>query len=59
MRTGSIGRKENSVNLQILETYGSAGLLVAGFLAFARLLISRGFRLTFKAEVPTRRARPD
>jgi hypothetical protein len=47
------------VNLQLLEAYGSAGLLVAGLLAVAKLLISRGFRLTFKAEVPRRRARSD
>jgi hypothetical protein len=53
------GRKENGETLPMLETYGSAGLLVAAVLAIAKLLVSRGFRLTFKAEVPTRRARSD
>jgi hypothetical protein len=47
------------VQLQILETYGSAGLLIAGLLAVIRLLIARGFRLSFKAEVPRRGARSD
>jgi hypothetical protein len=47
------------VNLQILEWYGSGGVLVAALLAVVRLLIYRGFHLSFKAEVPRRPARPD
>ena len=47
------------MHLQILETYGPAGLLIAGLLAVVRLLIARGFRLSFKAEVPKRGARPE
>jgi hypothetical protein len=47
------------VHLQIIETYGPAGLLIVAFLAVIRLLIARGFRLSFKAEVPKRGARSE
>ena len=47
------------MNLQILEWYGSGGLLVAGLLGLVRLLISRGFHLSIEAEVPRKPVRPD
>jgi hypothetical protein len=47
------------MHLQILEWYGSGGLLVAALLGVIRLLIYRGFHLSFKAEVPKSPARPD
>jgi hypothetical protein len=40
------------VTLHILEAYGSVGLMLAGLFTLGRLLIRRGFRLSFKAEVP-------
>ena len=40
------------MNLQLLEWYGSGGLLLAGLLGLVRLLISRGFHLSIEAVDP-------
>lgn len=45
-------RKEHEVTVDTLIAYGPSGVLVGGLLALVRLLITRGFRVSIKAEVP-------